>query len=40
MIGELVRTSPWSFVVTLGGPEFRNFGGGKNSMLILVGFSF
>jgi len=36
MIGELVRTSPWRLLITLDGPEFYNYGGGDNSMRILV----
>jgi hypothetical protein len=39
MIGELVRTSPWRLLITLDGPEFDNFGGGENSMEVLVGVS-
>jgi hypothetical protein len=40
MTGELTRTSPWRLLVTLDGPEFDNFGGGKNSRRHLVGVFF
>jgi hypothetical protein len=39
MIDELVRTSPWRLLFTLDDPQFHNFGGGENSMDILIGVS-
>jgi len=40
MIGELVRTSPGSLLVTLDDTEFDHFFGADNLMRIFVGVSF